>query len=79
MEIMQDIYTRSLVTNNDDATSQLETSSMLNTFYINLVIFLALMLCFELMRHNRTLFFPRLCQRFIVSGHFHVILGFWFF
>lgn len=69
MNIIEEIYSRSLTstTTNDDATSQLETSTMLNTLYINLFIFTALMLCFELMRHNKTLFFPRLCKRFIVS------------
>ncbi len=59
-----DFMYRNLAVASDDATSQLETSTMLNTLYINLFIFLVLMLLFECNRHLKSVYLKRDCKRF---------------
>lgn len=50
---------------NDDGLTTSETSQLLNTFYINILIFTALMICFELVRHIRSIYLNRYTKRFI--------------
>lgn len=67
---MEVLNFRLLSTSTDDATSELETNTMLNTLYINIWIFAILMICFELYRHNKLIYLKRVCSRFIVRNYY---------
>lgn len=50
----------------DDADSVTATAQMVNTLYINIGIFSVLIFIFELSRHIKSIYFPRLKTKFKV-------------
>ena len=57
---------RRLVTN-DDISSETEAYTLLNTLYVNIFIFVCLMLVFEYFRHNKHVYMKRYSNKFIKS------------
>ncbi len=53
-----------ILTNQDDAASRSETGSIMTTFYLNLVIFICLMLLFECNRHLKSVYVKRYSEKF---------------
>ncbi len=53
---------------NDDSNSETETSQMMNTLYLNLILFSVLIVSFEVCRHIRSIYQNRLTKRFKKSG-----------
>lgn len=51
----------------DDENSYVETQGLLNTLYINSVIFAVLMTFYEMNRHMRSIYLKRLTSKFKVS------------
>jgi hypothetical protein len=59
---------------NDDENSYVETQGLLNTLYINSVIFAVLMTFYEMNRHMRSIYLKRLTSKFKVSYvHFNAL------
>lgn len=52
---------------NDDESSYVETQGLLNTLYINSVIFAVLMTFYEMNRHMRSIYLKRLTSKFKVG------------
>jgi hypothetical protein len=62
------LFSRELqVVPNDDENSYVETQGLLNTLYINSVIFVVLMTFYEMNRHMRSIYLKRLTSKFKVS------------
>lgn len=49
----------------DDTNNTTETDQLVNTFYINLIIFVSLVSLFEVIRHMKSIFMNRLTRKFI--------------
>ena len=58
---------RQLSTQDDDLNTTSQTDSLISTLYVNLIIFCILMALFEINRHFKSIYFPRLQSRFKVS------------
>jgi hypothetical protein len=56
---------RDLSSTDDDTTTIDETDSLKNTVIINVIIFLLLITLFEINRHFKSIYFPRLQSKFI--------------
>ncbi len=56
---------RILSSQDDDAYNYTETSQLLNSFYINLIIFASLLGIFELIRHMKSIYMNRYTRKFI--------------
>lgn len=52
---------------NDDVSSETEARTLLNTLYVNIFIFVCLMLVFEYFRHNKHVYLKRYSNKFIRS------------
>ena len=56
---------RRVLSNDDDSYSDSETQQLVNTFYINLIIFSCLVATFELLRNMKSIYLNRLKGKFI--------------
>eukprot|EP01031_Cornospumella_fuschlensis_P037002 gene37002-44897_t len=58
---------RKLSSNDDNDDSLKESGQLLNTFYINMIIFWALVAVFEMVRNWKSIYLNRLTKKFVQS------------
>ena len=59
-------HRRALSTSDDDVAVNAETGGLINTLYINLILFVVLMIFFEANRHLKLIYLKRLTRKFQV-------------
>lgn len=64
VDMMQNQQQR-ILSQDDDVYNYSETSQLINSFYINLITFAALIGLFELLRHQKSIYMNRLTRKFI--------------
>ena len=64
---LSEIFGHRVLSTDDDFNNGTKTNDLINTFYINVVIFIILIAIFEVNRHFKSIYFPRLQSRFKAS------------